>query len=876
MRKKLYVSISLFLLLFGQLFVSPAVTYQAFAQEDENMQGEQTASLPSPTPQTETVEEDHSQDEATPTPTSEASSSPLPSPSPDVTDIPSPTPSPTISPSTDDGGDNATATNSAQLLQEEKTVSESAFVASPSATLEDIADKDSNPTQTSEQLVQVSQEATVTTTTAASANTGHNSSQAEQHVLVATGTATASASQAVLVNTTVSNSQHAILSLDVTDDLGDIDLNKLWQELSNGEDPNTIKLSFSVVPTVTFSSNEACISTEVSALATTGNNQAKSEGTADMTTGSATAVANATTVANTTILNSTLLIAFINIFGGENTRILLPRPELFLFPTQQETHFDPDPTLSSFAAIASETVADANTGSNSMEAGSNLLVTGDAYSYAQNVTLANVAFIGQRLFQLFVTQTESPVTVASWISPEKSQQIEAGAHEFKASSIQEQAEIQTTGGEKEELSYTSIIEQTATISSIVRASADTGHNHSDAPKEASLQTGVARAIANSLQLVNTTVLHSSLFMGFINIFGNWNGEVVFAYPQVSVQVSDIPNELHPGDVFDMAVSYANTGDDSAQNVSVSVTLPRGAEYISDTSGKTPVLHGNTLFWDVGTVAKNQHHSFSLHLHIRDDFSFEETVSLLDLFAPKVYAADFLKQKAVRFNAQVATSDPQSDTQDDASSIQVLVTQIQTEDENLEDQNNEGNPAPVLSLTAQNNVNTFVYPADTITFTIAVKNESDVPSYNTIITHTITADDGSIVRTSIFPVGTIQPHKRTKLTFGMTVPKEGIQKSSEFVTTAQATGYNEPRTEEHMSNTAQTQFLVRLRQAISKQITAQASQTQVTPQILGTTTETVPPSVCNTSELYPYVGLFLLSSYFFVRELRRILQKGWTT
>jgi hypothetical protein len=124
----------------------------------------------------------------------------------------------------------------------------------------------------------------------------------------------------------------------------------------------------------------------------------------------------------------------------------------------------------------------------------------------------------------------------------------------------------------------------------VNVLADTGNNIIQTNSEARLMTGNAIAMANIFNLVGMTFVNSNNFLGFLNILGNWNGNLIFAYPDMSVEVTKVAEK---SGVY--RISYKNIGYDLAKNVVIEISLPDGLTV----AGK------NKFAWNAGDVGMGE-------------------------------------------------------------------------------------------------------------------------------------------------------------------------------------------------------------------------------------------------------------------------------
>ena len=399
----------------------------------------------------------------------------------------------------------------------------------------------------------------------------------------------------------------------------------------------------------------------------------------------------------------------------------------------------------------------------------------------------------------------------------------------------------------------------ASVVNNVQVTANTGSNSTQSQNGSSIITGQATALTNVFNLLNFNLIHSNLFITLANILGGWTGNIIFAYPDVSVVIRDAQKEAKPGDVVPYTLTYGNQGSDTATGVTLSLDLPSHFTYQSDTSGKDHNLSNNRLNWTLNNLNPHESHSFTVNLKVDDTFDFKGQASLFPSMVKQAYAADTGLNKSVQIIANINTVDPDSNTFNNTASSTTIVY------ESIENNDNQpqitDNRLPSLDLQATNNVNQFVHPGDTITFELKLKNTGDVAATNTIITHQIFNSKHQMVGASTFPIDTVTVGKSGTLRFGLVIPKGGSMAGDSYYTLSQASGIS-PNQQKVYSNQPRTIFAVKTSTnlaLISVPTVNAASVDLPIGQILGVQNK--------LKDVIPYIILSLLSSLWFFQKLR---------
>lgn len=437
---------------------------------------------------------------ATPAPIEEITPSPLPTeeaiptPVPDNSDSVSspqatseePTPTPTSDPTSIE------ATNSAELNNN---------VTSDSNTGENTAtqsgDLNSNPT-TSE--LQTQSESTNGSTNGAS----------DPAVVVDTGNAASVVVAENQVNTTVVNSAiyHHTLNLFISEN-GDLDLSDPFAIASNII--TTEENSDSTVNVMATSvDNYATLSNDVVSIANTGANTIEGSMEATINTGDAISVVSLLNQVNFTIEGSTIHFVTINIFGKLTGNIILP--EFSALESCNECGISVN--AQNQATVNNNVISQANTGENTITYENNgSITTGDAASVVNLTNWINTNIVGLLIFNLvinvfgqwngqFLGWGDIPAgdgSIFSFMSPG------AGSESCCASG---------------DLS----ISNQASVNNNILSAANSGGN-SATGQNISINTGNAISIISLANFVNTNFIRSIGFFGFLNIFGEWNGNI---------------------------------------------------------------------------------------------------------------------------------------------------------------------------------------------------------------------------------------------------------------------------------------------------------------------------------------------------------------
>lgn len=707
-------------------------------------------------------------------------------------------------------------------------------------------------------------EATVVNNADISAQTGDNiASENLGDVEIFTGDALALANLLNLLNTNIVGSIFEVLFLDLLDGGSeDVNLNELWQQIlemqGSGELRLAGKTSSSAPSTLIQNLNQASLENSVNVEAKTGENLANENGGgAAILTGDATALANVVNLVNTNIVGSQFFLGVINILGLFEGNIILPRPERFsqegsgaqgvggvVFENQNQ------------AEITDAVSAGAETGLNETNGnvGDNLITTGDATSVANSFSLLNLNIQHNNWFFLIINNLGSWTgRLFGWGTPSSSEDPIQGQSLYEIGLDEPVSNVAVNKDGSPSLFFQN--QNQASVRNDIRVSASTGSNQTSGNIEgAQIRTGNALSLANLFNLVNLNILGGRFFIGLANILNDWSGNIIFAYPDTEISISGSSKEATPGAILEYSVNFQNLGYDAAEGVNVLFELPQGTIFLGDSSGVTSQVSGKVYAWPLGTLGSGEGGNFVVKVQVDPNFSFAEPISFWPKIIPEVKAADNEKSITIVASAWINSSDPESDLTNNSTSLKTIVYSPST----TSTSENTDPRLPKLEISAKNNVNVFVFPGDTVTFEITVKNTSDVPSYNTKLIqrlyNTVPGDFG----VAEFDLGTIKPGESGRLTFGMKLANDGLLPSGPYHTITQAFGKAANGTEVS-SNTSRTDFEIREEQALMS-IDVVAKEEEV----LGESANSCPKP---KEDILPYVMLLMLSTTYLTNWIR---------
>ena len=367
-----------------------------------------------------------------------------------------------------------------------------------------------------------------------------------------------------------------------------------------------------------------------------------------------------------------------------------------------------------------------------------MVATGDATAAANVVDMANQTFIGSDNFYMLI-RVHGDWTGDIFGLPEGISwtQTDAGIQLF---STPGQSTTPSTLSD-EILNVTN--NNIASIINNIDVFALTGDNRATGGEGAFIGTGNAFASANIFNIVNTTVIGQNWALGIFNIFGNWNGNLVFGRPDLWIGAEAMhygPSVGPSGDIY-YTFTVRNNGDSRAENVFLRLHNPFNRMSFTNPDR---LFSDGTLDtgWSLGTIEAGETKTFEVSGRLASTLPLGE--SPIDLIA--------------------TVSSNQDDANEDDNTEQITVVA----------QNNEGSnggvpiimqPDSSLEITKEASVSE-IQAGETIDYTITVRNLNGGPAYHSLLIDTITDEHGAVVNEEYWDLGRIAPDEEISVTYSV--------------------------------------------------------------------------------------------------------------
>lgn len=597
----------------------------------------------------------------------------------------------------------------------------------------------SPPPPVVEETVEIENEAVVEVETTAESNTGVNTQEGAEDAGMETGDAVAVAESVVTTNSNMIDSEMEVGIVNVVEEEGDLLLDLDNEVATEEADLEKITPLSPIISQDIQVENEATVGVTTTAEASSGENSQETESNARMETGDAVAMANAVVVTNSNLVDSRMRVMLLNLLSEYEGNIILPSLEELMAEIEGEMVTGVNIEVENEATVSAETSTQVNTGENSQETeGDAEMKTGDAVAVSNAYNMTNTTLINSLLFDLWI------YNIGSWSGQIYNWEVPGSVMD----PVERLYYVSGGGGSIAEGCLEVEVENSAEVAVKTEARANTGGNSQEVGGEATMETGNAYAIANTTTVANSTLINSSLMIGGINILAGWEGNLIFAYPDLTVEVS-APAEVREGEEINYQVKIKNNGYASAFGVK--------GDYLIRTGEGDLGSDGE----DLGTMP------------LRSEIGREV-----------VTGTDGQAGKTVVFKYQVKGSNTEERETNNWVEVETRVVANEGSDDSGEETKTD---APVLEITAENNVNDFVYPGDIVIYDVRITNLGPTYADKVVLTQTFHAPNDEELSGFEVEIGSLKIGETKEVSFEIQVFE--TTESGDYYTISWAKGYS---------------------------------------------------------------------------------------
>lgn len=615
-------------------------------------------------------------------------------------------------------------------------------------------------------------------------NSNENTEVEEPDALIETGDSTAVSDVYNEVNTNIvsDNFEQTTINIEGTYD-GDINLLEQFQSmLESDTDANSQQSGGSLTVS---NENEANIDNEVEVSASTGENSIETEGgSALIQAGDATAVSNTVNVVNTNIVGNNVLFAVVNVYGQWNGDLIVPGEGL-LEVAPEPVYAETVIVNENEADVENNVLVTANTGGNEIDAeggdGSSAEIkTGAAYAGAEVLNIVNTNIVKNNFFFLLINN------LGSWTGKILNWDNESGEYSNIFSydfGLLGDGETPTIQG------LLSIFNKnTAKVENDISASANTGNNEIEIENEnggsasAAIKTGNAAAMAKIVNFINTNIVGNNWLFGIVNIMGQWNGDTVFAFPDLTVSITDGKDKVSPGENINYKISYKNNGKADCKSVNILVTLPSN---VLAEGG-----NGDSLEYKLAGLKPGEEGSFNISAVV-DTHLPEGSTNLETLAGIKTETKENELDNNLAVDLTEAfwqssneTANNPTDTNGQDTNNNPIILANYGEGSGTDEEKLEIGPSLVLTRKVEGKKN--IHPGETVKYIIYIENTGEGSVHDVVVSDKMKYGMRTVGNFS-WELGEIKGGKKYKISFNVAI--NAAAPAGTYTSTASAFGYD---------------------------------------------------------------------------------------
>ena len=573
-----------------------------------------------------------------------------------------------------------------------------------------------------------------------------------------TGDAVATSDVYNEVNTSIvsDNYQQTTINIEGTHD-GDINLLEQFESVvANDTETETGSLTV-------HNENIAEVTNEIEVNANTGENSIETDGgNANIQTGDAVALSNTVNVVNTAIVGNNVLFAVVNVYGEWNGDLIVPGEGL-LEVAPEPVYAETVIMNENEADVENEVLVEADTGNNAIDSEGNNntadIISGAAYAGSEVVNIVNTSIVKNNFFFLMINN------LGSWTGQISNWSEESGSY----SNIFTYDFGVLDGGEAPTIDGLLAIfnKNSAKVENNVNVSANTGGNTIETEgdnAQALIETGNAWAQAKIINFINTNIIGNNWLFAVVNIMGKWNGDAVFAYPDLSVAISDGRDQVNPGENISYNVTYKNNGKAACDSTNILVSLP------------SYVTSGGNLNFSLAGLKPGEEKSFSISAVVSNDVpegnTNLETLAGINTGTKEVELGNNMgKDETIAYRAPLVPAS----AGDNENPGNAFLGGVKEEKSN-----------PSLTLTREVKDNR-IHAGKTVTFNIFVENTGDVPLKDVIVFDEMKITAGTVGSFS-WNLGDMKPGRKLRIQYKLAINVQAP--SGSYRNTASGYGFDE--------------------------------------------------------------------------------------
>ncbi|MBI3952704.1 MAG: hypothetical protein HY336_01985 [Candidatus Doudnabacteria bacterium] len=551
--------------------------------------------------------------------------------------------------------------------------------------------------------------------------------------------------------------------------------------------------------------NIAKVENNVQVEGDSGNNGiAGVEGEATIQTGSVNALVNILNIVNANLINSRWTIATFNIFGDFKGDLVLPSELYFQgfgsgggqsnYQINQSNKIVLDIANDNYALLTNDVQSTAQSGDNTITgetAQDTLVETGDSVSVVNTQNFLNTTLINQNWF-LGIVNTVGEWTGGVYSLPDEVQmtQTPLGMTFFSTSSndaeLNSQFEdLMSEVAEGKEVVIEIENSNEAEINNQIQIDANSGNNEIVGANLANSRiiTGQTLALANIFNFANLNLINSNLYLSFTNIFGPWDGNVVFGYPDLAVEHSMLEEFLpiEKGAVVNFRVAYRNLAASSMEDSRIFMNFnPDFFEY-NQSSLPGAESGSGVIEFNMGKLPPKMEGEFFVQMALARDLRYSEDTETITQISGTGPEKELGNNRFAAFSTTgTRPHNPPPPVQiQEASSSKVSTMKN------------------VLISKTNDSAGKTLKIGDQVIFTIKIKNNNESNLQDVVIKDTLKGPDDQVVSIENYGLGDVFPQEEITYAYTLVITAEvspGVYSNAVFLEGVSSNGEKETSSE----------------------------------------------------------------------------------
>lgn len=596
----------------------------------------------------------------------------------------------------------------------------------------------------------------------------------------------------------------------------DINIEEAWHKASH----NDCRFGECAGEFKVVNMNESIVKNKVKVLGISGQNKIKdADGDGIIRTGDVRVATNLINFLNTNLTGSEWDLSVINIFDDWKGDLILPGKQKY-DSNKKNYNLFPNTTINNTndVLISNDIKLEASSGDNLANNNDGIaqITTGDALTKSNIQNVVNANFHGGDWFLIIINRFNNWEGQIFNKPEEIGQLIQDKSIIFSSFLSDEMLKSLHHNDDDAILSVTN--NNLGELRNEILIQALTGGNEiQNNDGKAIIETGKALILANVLNVANVSITGGDWHLAVINVFGNWQGNVLFGKPDLKITLETNKTELRQvGETVDVTVTYANTGSTDSYNTNLTMNYDR--ENLKPLNPTGSIFDNGKIVWNLGKITQGSSKKLTQRFEFIGNNLQNKTGEIKAVIASSLVndlnMADNMASITLAFkninnnNQNSSSSGNQSNSSSSDNSSQQITNNTNTNHQNNSNTNQTGSGGSSsgnsgsgsfnsssnsnnysssssagangsssaivqgpIEISKTNSSKNYVKPGDVVSYVIRVKNISDSNLYGLVITDTMKSASGSVINTDSWDFDQLNPKKGFEIKYDIVISDE---------------------------------------------------------------------------------------------------------